>query len=58
VSEDSELELDDGDDGELGDSPKSEDKEEIVPLNELDSFAADMLAFSAEDVERANLVSL
>jgi len=58
MSEDSELELDDGDDGEPGDSPESEDEEQIVPLDELDSFAADMLAFSTEDVERANLVSL
>jgi len=58
VSEDSELELDDGDDGEPGDSQESEDEEEVVPLDELDSFAADMLVFSTEDVERANLVSL
>jgi len=58
VSKDSELELDDGDDGEPGDSPKSEDEEEVVPLDELDSLAAVMLAFSTEDVERANLVSL
>jgi len=58
VSEDSELELDDGDNGETGSSPESEDEEDIVPLDELDSFAADMLAFSTEDVERANLVSL
>jgi len=58
VSEDSELELDDGDDGEPGDSPESDDEEEVVPLDEPDSFAADMLAFSAEDVERANSVSL
>jgi len=57
VSEDSERELDDGEDGKHGDSPESEDKEEVVPLDELDSFAADMLAFSSEDVERANLVS-
>jgi len=58
VSEESELELDDGDDGEPGDFPESEDEEEGVPLDELDSFAADMLAFSTEDVERANVVSL
>jgi len=58
VSEDSEPELGDGDDGEPGDSPESEDEEEVVPLDELDSFAADRLAFSTEDVERANLVSL
>jgi len=58
VSEDSELELDDGDDGEPGDSPESESEEEGVPLEELDSFAAGMLAFSTEDVERANFVSL
>jgi len=58
VSEDSELELDDGEDGELGDSTESEDEEEVVPLDELDSFAADLLAFSTEDVERASLVSL
>jgi len=58
VSEDSELELDDGDDGEPGDFPESEDEEEVVPLDEFDSFAADMLAFSTEDVERANLISL
>jgi len=45
VAEDSELELDDGDDGEPGDSPKSEDEEEVVPLDELESLAADMLAF-------------
>jgi len=32
--------------------------QEVVPLDELDSFAADMLAFSTEDVERADLVSL
>jgi len=57
VSEDSELELHDGDDGEPGDSPQSEDEDDVVPLDELDSFAADMLAFSTEDVERANLVS-
>jgi len=57
VSEDSELELEDGDDGEPGDSPESEDEEEVVPLDELDSFAADMLAFSTQDAERANLVS-
>jgi len=58
LSEDSELELDDGDDGEPGDSPESDDDEEVVPLDELGSFAADMLAFSTEDAERANLVSL
>jgi len=58
VSEDSELELDDGDDGEPEDSPESEDEEEVIPLDEFDSFAADMLAFSTEDVERANLGSL
>jgi len=58
VSEDSELELDDGDNREPGSSPESEDEEDIVPLDELDSFTADMLAFSTEDVERANLVSL
>jgi len=58
VSEDSELELYDGEDGEPGDYPESEDEEEVVPLDELDSFAADMLAFSTEDVERASLVSL
>jgi len=58
VSEDSELELDDGENGEPGDASESEDEEEVVPLEELDLFAADMLAFSTEDVERANLVSL
>ena len=58
VSEDSELELHDGDDGEPGDSPESEDEEEVFPLDELASIVADMLAFSTEDVERANLVSL
>ena len=58
VSEDSELALDDGEEGEPGDSPESEDEEEVLPQEELDSFAADMLAFSNEDVERANLVSL
>jgi len=57
VSEDSELGIDDGEDGEAGDFPESKDKEEVVPLDELDSFAANMLAFSTEDVERANLVS-
>jgi len=57
VSEDSELEPGDGEDGEPGDSPESDNEEEVVPLDELDSFAADMLAFSTEDVERANLVS-
>jgi len=57
ASEDSELELDDGEDGEPGDSPESEDEEEVVPLDELDSFAADMLAFSTKDVDRASLVS-
>jgi len=58
VAEDSELELDDGDDGEPGDAPGSVDEEEVVRLDELDSLAADILAFSPEDVERANLVSL
>jgi len=58
VSEDSEPELDDGDEGEFGDSPESEDEEEVVPLHELASFAPDMLAFSTEDAERANLVFL
>jgi len=58
VSDDSELELDDGDDGESGDSPESEDEKENVPLEERDSLAADMSAFSTEDVERANVVSL
>jgi len=58
VSEDSEPELDDGDDREPGDSPETDDEEEVVPLDELDSFAADLLAFSTEVVERANLVSL
>jgi len=58
VFEDSELELDDRDDGEPGESPESGDEEEVVPLDEPDSFAADMLACSTEDVERANLVSL
>ena len=58
MSEDSEPELDDGDDGEPGDSPESDDEEEVVPLDELDSLAADVLAFSTKDVERANLVSL
>jgi len=57
-SEDSELELDDGDDGESGDPPESDYEEKVVPLDSLDSFAADMLAFSTEDVEWANLVSL
>jgi len=50
VTEDSEPELDDGDEGKPGDSPESDDEEEVVPLDELDSFAADMLAFSTEDV--------
>ena len=58
VSEDSELELDDGEDGEPGTSPESEDEEEVVQLDEPYSFAADRLAFSTEDVERANLVFL
>jgi len=58
VSEDSDLELDDGEGGEPGDSPESEDEEEVVPLEQLDSFVDDLLAFSTEDVERANLVSL
>jgi len=58
VSEDSELELEDGKNGESRNSPESEDEEEVVPVDELDSFATDMLAFSTEDVERANLVSL
>ena len=58
VSEDSGLELDDGEDGEPADSPESEDEEEIVPLDESSSFVAEMLAFSTRDVERANLVSL
>jgi len=49
VSEDSELELEDGDDGEPEDSPESEDEEEVVPLDELDSFAADMLVLSTQD---------
>jgi len=57
-SENSKLELDDGEDGEPGDSQESEDEEKVVPLDEPDSFAADMLAFSTEDVELANLVSL
>jgi len=57
MSDDSELELYDGKDGEPGDSPESEDEEEVVPLDELASFVADMLTFSTEDVERANLVS-
>jgi len=58
VSEDSELKIDDGEDGEPGDSLESEDEEEVVPLEERASFVADMLGFSTEDVERANLVSL
>jgi len=58
VSEDSELELDNKEDGEPGDSPESEDEEEVVPLDGLASIVADMLVFSTEDVERANLVSL
>ena len=58
VSEDSELELDDGEDGEPEDCPESEDEEEVVPLGGLDSFAADVFAFSTEEVERDNLVSL
>jgi len=58
MSEESELELDDGEGGEPGDSPEPEDEEEVVPLDELDSVAAEMLAFSTEDAERANLVSL
>jgi len=58
VSEDSEPDLDDGEDGEPGDIRKSEDEEEVVALDELDSLAADMLAFSTEDVERASLVCL
>jgi len=57
-SEDSELEIDDGEYGEPGDSLESEDGEEVVPLDGLDSFAADVLAFSTEEVDRANLVSL
>jgi len=58
VSEDSQLELDDGDDGEPGEFPESEDEEETVPLDELASFAADMFEFSTEDVERDYVVSL
>jgi len=58
VSEDSELELEDGEDGEPGDCPESEDEEEVVPLDGLDSFAADVFAVSTEEVERDNLVSL
>jgi len=58
VSEDSGLELDDGEDGEPGDSPESDHEEEVLSLEELASFAADMLAFSTGDVERASLVSL
>jgi len=57
VSEDSELALDNGEDGGLGDSPETEDEEEDVPLDGPDSFAADMLEFSAEAFEQANLVS-
>jgi len=58
VSEDSEFELDDGEDGEPGDFPESEDEAGVVSLDELDSFSADMLEFSTEDVERANFVFL
>ena len=58
VSKNSALELDDGEDGEPGDSPESDDEEEIVPLDGFDSFAADMLAFSAAEVKRANLISI
>jgi len=54
VSEDSELDLDDGEDGEPGDSPESEDEEEAVPQDELASFVANRLAFSTEDNGRAN----
>ena len=50
MSEDWELELDDGEDGDPGASPELEDEEEVVPLDELDPFAADMLAFSTGDV--------
>jgi len=58
MSEDSELELKDGEDGEPGDAPESEDEEEVVPPDELDSIAAEMLAFSTEEVEQANLLFL
>jgi len=58
VSEDLELELDAGENGEPGDSRELEDEEEVVALDELDSFAANMFPFSTEDAERANLVSL
>ena len=58
MSEGLELELDDGENGEPGDSPESEDKEDVVPLDEIATFVANMLAFSTEDVERDNLVSL
>jgi len=58
VSEDSELERDDGEDGEPGDLPESKDEEEVVPLEEHESFSADMFKFSTEQVEPANVVSL
>jgi len=45
VSEDSELELEDGEDREFGGSTESKDEEYVVPLDGLDSFAADMSAF-------------
>jgi len=56
VSGDLELELNDGEDGKPGDSPESEDEDEVVPLDELASFTADTLAFSTEDSERDSLV--
>ena len=58
MSEDSELELDDGEDEEPGDPPESDDREEVVPLDGFDSLAADLLAFSTEEVELAYLFSL
>jgi len=58
VSEETALEVDDGKDGEPGHAPESADEKEVVPLDGLDSIAADMLTFSTEDVELSNLVSL
>jgi len=58
VSNNAELELDDGEDGKTGDSPESEDEKKVVPLDGLDSFAANRLAFSTEKVEPASLVPL
>jgi len=44
--------------GNPGINPESEDEEEVVPLDELASFVADMMAFATEDVEQANVVSV